>query len=183
MSLVITVIANTNASIEDDPKGCKLFGDWEAEAVAPLRDPTVLCEVLSAGWVDTLSVVVVEPLEVLAPPAELNILGDTEEFGVVRVETGGKLEKDGIATVLNNEFEVDVAAVASGSIVMGMLNIAQSSATAEKVAAQSELTLLARRGLERTVLVSGVARCNGAVVQSSDVHVVVTETCPLTVTS
>ena len=49
------------------------------------------------------------------------------------VETGGRLDCVGIATVLNNGFVVDMDTVASGPIVIGTLTIAQSSATAENV--------------------------------------------------
>lgn len=51
----------------------------------------------------------------------------------VEVMTGGRLDSDGISTVLNSGFEVKVGAVASGPIVTGTLKMAQIWAMTAKV--------------------------------------------------
>jgi hypothetical protein len=103
--------------------------DWEGEAAVALElvgGATAVSGELSAEDV-WLSCVASEPV---VDPGMSELAEALEKMGV---ETAGKLDCVGIPTVLNNGFDVDMDAVASGPMVIGTLMMAQSSATAENV--------------------------------------------------
>jgi hypothetical protein len=96
--------------------------DWEGEAAVALE---LVGGATAVGG--ELSCVASEPV---VDPGMSELAEALEKMGV---ETAGKLDCVGIPTVLNNGFDVDMDAVASGPMVIGTLMMAQSSATAENV--------------------------------------------------
>lgn len=125
----------------------------------------------------------VDVVSVELSPAAVELMVEPVACEVVEAfkTIGGKLDCVGIiATVLKSGLEVDVTAVASGPMVTGWLKIAQSSAIAEKVTVQPEHCSSCYIVRKHTLLIRHIARGHCTVIEPFDVHVICTETCPLT---